>query len=142
VTGRTPPPRRLTEALRRYDPRIKSLVYALRTAVLDEISPCHEHMFAQKNKVVLLFAATDHVIEDCICQIHAFAKHVQLAFPRGVDLHDADGVLQGSGKAFRYLKLTKRADVEREDIRAFLQEARANETGLDVTRPARPTRPT
>ena len=134
MTGRKPP-RKLTEALRRYDPPIKSLVYALRTAVLDEISPCHEHMFAQKNKVVLLFAATDHVIEDCICQIHAFVKHVELAFPRGVDLHDASGVLQGRGKAFRYLKLTKRADVEREEIRAFVREARANEVGVTSPSP-------
>ena len=76
------PPRKLAELLRRYDPAVKSLAYALRTVILDEIAPCHERMFAQKNKVVMLFAATDHVIEDCICQIHVFVKYVQLAFPR------------------------------------------------------------
>ena len=124
------PPRKLTELLRRHDPDLTSLVYALRTMILDEIAPCHERMFAQKNKVVMLFAATDHVIEDCICQIHVFVKHVQLAFPRGIDLRDPTGVLQGSGKAFRHLKLTTRADLERAEIRTFLREARANEVGL------------
>lgn len=124
------PPRRLTGFLRRYDPAIKSLAYALRALTLDEIAPCHEHMFAQKNKVVMLFAATDHVIEDCICQIHVFVKHVELAFPRGIDLHDPGGVLLGGGKAFRYLKLTTRADLERAEIRMFLREARANEVGI------------
>jgi hypothetical protein len=125
VTSRTPP-RKLTASLRRHDPAIKSLAYALRSRILDEISPCHERMFAQKNKVVVLFAATDHAIEDCICQIHVFVKHVQLAFPRGVDLHDAGGVLQGSGKAFRHVKLTSRADVERPEIRSLLREASAS----------------
>jgi hypothetical protein len=129
VTSRRPP-RKLTELLRRYDPRLTSVAYALRALILDEISPCHEHLFAQKNKVVLLFAATDHVIEDCICQIHVFAKYVELAFPRGVDLQDPGTLLQGSGKAFRHLKLTTRADVERPEIRAFLREARANEVGF------------
>ena len=86
-------------------------------------------MFAQKNKVVMLFAATDHVIEDCICQVHVFVKYVQLAFPRGVDLHDPSGMLQGSGKAFRHLKLATRADLERAEIRTFVRESRANEIG-------------
>ena len=124
------PPRKLTELLRRYDPAVKSLAYALRTVILDEIAPCHERMFAQKNKVVMLFAATDRAIEDCICQIHVFVKYVQLAFPRGIDLHDPAGALQGSGKAFRHLKLTTRADLERAEIRPFLREARANEVGV------------
>ena len=124
------PTRKLTELLRRYDPRLKSVVYALRALILDEISPCHEHVFAQKNKVVLLFAATDHVIDDCICQIHVFVRYIELAFPRGVDLQDPGAVLQGSGKAFRYLKLTQRPDVERPEIRIWLREARANEAGF------------
>jgi len=128
VTSRKPP-RKLTGFLRRYDPAIKSLAYALRALILDEIAPCHEHMFAQKNKVVMLFAATDHVIEDCICQVHVFVKYVQLAFPRGVDLHDPSGMLQGSGKAFRHLKLATRADLERAEIRTFVRESRANEIG-------------
>ena len=123
------PPRTLTQFLRRYDPGLKSVAYALRTLILDEIAPCHEHTFAQKNKVVMLFAASDHVIEDCICQIHVFVKYVELAFPRGVDLRDPGGVLQGGGKAFRYLKLTRKSDVERPEIRTLLREARANETG-------------
>ncbi len=124
------PPRKLTDFLHRYDPALKSLAYALRTLILDEIAPCHEHMFAQKNKVVLLFAATNHVIEDCVCQVHVFVKYVELAFPRGVDLHDPSGVLQGSGKAFRHLKLTNRADLERPEIRRLLREAHANEVGV------------
>jgi hypothetical protein len=134
VTSRRPP-RKLTELLRRYDPGLKSVAYALRALILEEIAPCHEHMFGQKNKVVVLFAATDHVIEDCVCQIHVFVKYVELAFPRGVDLHDPGGALQGGGKAFRHLKLTERSDVERPEIRTWLREARANEVGL--TSPSR-----
>lgn len=96
------PPRRLTECLRRYDPVITWLTYAARALILDELAPCHEHMFV---------------------------RHVEFAFPRGVDLHDSGGVLRGSGKAFRHVKLTTRSDLERPEIRTLIREARANEVG-------------
>jgi hypothetical protein len=123
-------PRNLREVLQRCDPAVKSLALGLRDAVLEEIGPCHEHAFAMKNKAVLLFAASDRVLEDCICQIAVFAKHVTLAFPRGVDLHDPGAILQGAGKAFRHVRVTRRSDLQRPDIRALIRRAHANETGI------------
>jgi uncharacterized protein DUF1801 len=120
-------PRKLLGVLRRADPAVRSLAFGLRDVVLDEIAPCHEHAFAMKNKAMLLFAATDRVLEDCICQIAVFAKHVTLAFPRGVDLHDPDGILRGSGKAFRHVRVERPSDLQRPAIRALLRQARANE---------------
>src|SRR5436190_2721595 len=108
--------RKAVDAMRRADPAVKALALGLRRVILDEIAPCREHAFAQKNKAVLLFAASDRVIEDCICQIHVFTKYVVLAFPRGVDLTDSSGVLEGSGKTFRYLRVMKRADIDRPEI--------------------------
>ena len=95
----TRPPRELLEFLDRYDPGIQSLALGLRKVVHEEMAPCHEYIFEMRSKVVLLYGATERVIADGICNINVFARHVLLGFPRGTDLDDPAGVLQGAGKA-------------------------------------------
>ena len=77
-----------------------------------------------RSKVVLLYGATERVIEDGICNINVFARHVLLGFPRGTDLDDPRGVLQGTGKAMRHITLKKLSDLDRPEIRACLRQAR------------------
>src|SRR5438094_2054256 len=120
----TKPPRELLDFLYRYDPRIQSLALGLRKVVLEELAPCHEYIFAMRSKVVLLYGATEHVIRDGICQIGVFTRHVTLAFPRGADLTDAHGMLKGSGKAMRHLRLDRLSDLDRPELRAYIREAR------------------
>jgi hypothetical protein len=126
------PPPELLEFLRRYDPSVKTLALRLRQVILDEVAPCHEYIFAMRSKVVLLYGATTHVIDDGICQIGVFVKHVTLAFPRGTDLKDTYGVLRGTGKAMRHVRLTTLADLDRPEIRPYLRQARRL---AGVTRP-------
>jgi hypothetical protein len=120
----TQPPRELLEFLYRYDPAVQSLALGLRRVVVGEMAPCHEYIFAMRSKVVLLFSATERVVADCICSIHVFARHITLAFHRGKDLSDARGILQGSGKAMRHIRLMKLSELDRPEIRAYLREAR------------------
>jgi Domain of unknown function (DU1801) len=120
----TKPPRELGEFLFRYDPAIQSLALGLRTIVHDEMAGCHEYIFEMRSKVVLLFGATERVIADGICNIGVFRRHVTLGFPRGADLDDPAGALQGAGKAMRHLALAKLSDLDRPEIRAFLRKAR------------------
>jgi hypothetical protein len=63
-----------------------------------------------------------------------FRRHVTLGFPRGTDLSDPAGVLQGTGKTMRHITLEKRSDLERPEIRAFLRKARQH-AGLNRARP-------
>src|SRR5207247_11151774 len=51
--------------------------------------------------------ATERVIAHGICNIHVFARHVLLGFPRGTDLDDPAGVLQGTGKGMRHIIVKK-----------------------------------
>jgi len=120
----TRPPRELLEFLHRYAPAIQSLALGVRTVVHQELAPCHEYIFEMRSKVVLLYGATEHVIVDGICQIGVFARHVTLAFPRGADLHDPAGILEGSGKGMRHIRVKKLSDLDRPEIRAFLRQAR------------------
>ena len=118
------PPNELLDFLCRYDPSIQTLALGLRKVAIKEMAPCHEYIFEMRSKVVLLYGTTERVIKDCICGIHVFVKHVTLTFHRGTDLKDAKGVLQGTGKAMRHIRLKEPSDVDRPDIRAFLRQAR------------------
>jgi hypothetical protein len=120
------PPRELLEFLFRYDPAVQSLALGLRKVVHEEMAPCHEYIFEMRSKVVLLYGATEHVIADGICNIGVFARHVILGFPRGINLNDPAGVLQGSGKAMRHVTLNKLSDLDRPEIRLYLRQARRN----------------
>ena len=81
-------------------------------------------IFAMRSKVVLLYGATERVIADGICNIGVFTRHVTLGFPRGADLKDPAGVLQGTGKAMRHITVKKLSELDRPEIRAFLRQAR------------------
>ena len=120
----TRPPRELLEFLRRHDPAVQSLALGLRKVVHEEMTPCHEYIFEMRSKVVLLYGATERVIEDGICHISVFARHVNLGFPRGADLDDSAGALQGTGKAMRHITLKTLSDLDRPDVRQYLRRAR------------------
>jgi hypothetical protein len=120
----TPPPRELLDFLRRYDTAIQSLALGVRTVVHEELAPCHEYIFEMRSKVVLLFSATERVIADGVCNIGVFPRHVTLAFPRGADFSDPAGILQGTGKGMRHVRLRALADLDRPEIRRFLRQAR------------------
>lgn len=120
----TKPPRELLDFLFRYDSAVQSLALGLRTVVHEEMAPCHEYIFEMRSKIVLLYGATERVIADGICNIGVFARHVTLGFPRGTDLRDAAGILQGTGKAMRHITLKKLSDLDRPYIRAYLRQAR------------------
>jgi uncharacterized glyoxalase superfamily protein PhnB len=127
------PPRELLEFLDKYDRTVQSLALGLRRVVHQELAPCHEYIFAMRSKVVLLYGATERVIDDGICHINVFVHHVNLGFSRGTDLDDRGGMLRGTRKAMRHISLKTLADLQRSEIRLLLQAARRN-AGLTRTR--------
>ena len=130
------PPVELLEFLYRYDSPIQSLALALRKVVLDEMAPCHEYIFEMRSKVVLVYAATERVIADGICNIGVYRRHVLLGFFHGADLKDPRGLLEGSGKGMRHLSLRALSELERAEIRTFLRLARRH---AGLSRPRRRT---
>ena len=120
----TKPPPELLAFLYRYDAHIQSLALGVRTVVHEELAPCHEYIFEMRSKVVLLYGATERVIADGICNVGVFARHVTLAFPRGIELADPERLLQGTGKAMRHVRLNRLSDLDQPHIRRYLREAR------------------
>ena len=50
-------------------------------------------------------------------------SHVTLGLARGASLPDPDGLLEGSGKVHRHVKLRTVADVDRPELRALMESA-------------------
>ena len=109
------PPPELLEFLWRYEPAVKELALGLRQLVHEEMMPCHEYIFAMRSKVVLLYGATERVVDDGICHINVFARHVNLGFSRGTELEDSGGILRGSGVLPHLRQLVLGLLVERRD---------------------------
>lgn len=59
------------------------------------------------------------------CGVFAYRQHVSLEFSQGHALRDVDGVLQGTGRLRRHIKLATPADVEAPHVADFIRQAAA-----------------
>jgi uncharacterized protein DUF1801 len=119
-------PAELTGLLRRYEPDVQTVAISLRSVVLGETGPCHEMVLQvyRNNVVSILYSTTEKMMKDNICLIVVYRDHVNLMFPRGVDLKDPRGLLEGSGKAMRHVKMLSVGDVDRPGVRALVSQAK------------------
>lgn len=58
-----------------------------------------------------------------VCYVSAFTRHVNLGFFRGAELDDPEGLLEGSGKRLRHVKLRPGEPWPRASLRALVREA-------------------
>jgi hypothetical protein len=67
------------------------------------------------------------------CYIGAHAEHVNLGFYYGADLSDPEGLLEGTGKKLRHIKVRDIGDVDRPALRQLVQLSfDERKTALDV----------
>ena len=132
-------PQELIELLRRYEPDVRSIALATRKAVLAEVGPCHESMLpVYGNTVVSIsYSTTEKRMKDNVCLVVIYRDHVNLMFPRGVDLNDPKGLLEGAGKAMRHVKMRTVADVSRPGVRELLAQAKRRPGLAKPTKPGR-----
>ena len=130
-------PRELTDLLRRYDPGVQAVATATRAAVLDEIGACYETIFQvyTNTAISILYSTTEKRMKDNICLIVVYRDHVNLMFPRGVDMEDPRGLLEGAGKAMRHVKMRTAADTKRPGVRDLIREAMKRP---DLGKPVKP----
>ena len=57
------------------------------------------------------------------CYISVHKSHIDLGFNYGSELPDPEGLLQGTGKLFRHLKITTPEDLARPAVRRLLETA-------------------
>ena len=58
-----------------------------------------------------------------LCYLQATKKHINLGFFKGDQLHDPEGLLEGSGKSMRHIKIHGPNDVTHASVADLLRQA-------------------
>src|SRR5262245_58973487 len=126
-------PKDLLDLLKRYDRGIQELTLTLREIVLEELAPCHETI-VEVYMISIVYSSTEKLMKTGICYIGVLKDHVNLGFHNGASLRDPYGLIEGTGKRMRHIKIRHMDDVLNPAIRMYLQQAaeRAGHETVDV----------
>lgn len=108
------------EFLAEYPAEVQSIAMKVRLLVR-EVMPDALEIVDVPAKMIAY--GTENSYKGMICVISPYAKHVNLGFARGTSVPDPAGLLEGTGKRARHVKLKSLEDVERPEVRALLEAA-------------------
>lgn len=118
---------------------VVELALAARKSVLKAASGCSEFV-GETYAVLNLFSFTGKHSQAFI-HIATYANHVNLGFNHGMDLDDADGLLEGTGKKIRHVRLKAKSVLRTQPIKDLIANAVAHARELaeskDGIQPAR-----
>jgi len=66
------------------------------------------------------------VTDAAFAYVNAFTSHVNVGFFRGAELADPDGLLEGTGKVMRHVKLSPERDVDASALAKLIDAAYAD----------------
>ena len=104
-----------------YSPDVRAVAMQARQLVLSVVPDATEHVDTG-NKVVVY--ATGGRMAEMVSYISAHKAHVNIGL-RGADLPDPAGLMEGTGKQLRHVKLRTPEDVNNPALRALLETALA-----------------
>lgn len=108
----------LEDFLAGFAPQVRNLALALRDLVFEIEPDCIEQIDIPAHLLAYGYAKT---YTHLICVIILYKDYANLGFPRGVDLPDPEGFLDGTGKRARHVKVYELSQVETPEIAALLQ---------------------
>jgi hypothetical protein len=108
------------ELLAAYDPSIREIALKAREVVLATLPDVIEMIDVPAHMIGYGYEQT---YKGTICAIALHKAHVNLMFGKGTELSDPEGLLEGTGKKARHVKLTTPGDIERAAVVALLNEA-------------------
>jgi hypothetical protein len=120
----TPPSDQLLQYLSSYDLKVGELALALRSMILSEVPGALE-ILNRTYAVSMTYSFTSKWTEG-FCMVVVYPHHVNLGFHRGAEFDDADGVLEGTGKIMRHIKVRTLEDLKKPYLRRFIRAAVSN----------------
>lgn len=109
------------DAIARSGPSAQSLARALR-ALIAAVHPTLVEV-PWPNQQITGIGVGPKKQSEHYCYIGAFADYVNLGFNYGADLPDPQGLLEGTGKKFRHVKIRHQRELERPALRKLIQAA-------------------
>ena len=135
-----PPGEELIRLLSEFDLKVGELALALREIILEELPPATERIF--RAYALVFWYSLSGKMADAFCTIVVNRGHVNLMFNRGAELADSNGLLVGSGKIIRHLKVKRPEDLKQPHLRKFIRAAIKHAKSIAAARPReRLTRP-
>ena len=111
-----------------FESRIAELALATRKLVIEEAPDSTELIYDAYNAVATGYGFTGRP-SDCFIHIAVYAKWVNLGFHRGSELPDPKGILQGTGRLIRHIRISEPEDLAEPAVRAFVKQAIARAKG-------------
>ena len=111
--------------LAKSSPEVRSIARRARQVVLEE-HPGAKELVDLPDGLLAFGPANEGVgirMRDLVIGLIPHAKWVNAQFANAVDLPDPAGLLEGTGKRIRHVKLRSAADAERAEFRELLREA-------------------
>ena len=103
-----------------YDPQVGALAGQLRILILETLPGMIEQVDPPSKIIAYGY---DRTYKGLVCAIAPQKTYVNLMFSRGADLADPAGLLEGTGKRARHIKVRKQENAERPELRALLLAA-------------------
>jgi hypothetical protein len=119
-----------------YGPQVQAIVWKLRDLVLDVFPEAVEHIFSPAR---LLGYGLDSTYRGTVCVVMPLKTGVNLGLPWGIELPDAAGLLVGTGKRARHVRISNIQEAERPAVLDLLQTApgalawQLRQPGLNMT---------
>jgi hypothetical protein len=110
--------------IKSYPEPVHLIAKQLREIILSELTATRE-MVDMPSKIIAYGASAKYA--DLICAIAPYPKYVNLMFSRGASMPDPDGILKGTGKKARHIRVEEMTNEMGERIRKYLRLTVLNE---------------
>lgn len=110
----------LHDLLDGFDQEVQHLCMSVRARILEFVPDAREKVRRGYNSLAYGF---DDSMNQEFASIVLHAGHVNLQLHRGTDLPDPEGLLEGTGKAMRHVKIRSVETVQSEDVRRLIESA-------------------
>ena len=108
-----------------YPDAVRELARSARALILTVMPNTVEQLDPPAN---LIAYGLDRSYKGLICSITLHKLHINLMFAQGASLPDPQGLLQGTGKLARHVRIERLADLEAPEIRCLLETAHQHKT--------------
>ena len=119
------PAKQLAGFIANYDPSVAKLARQCRSTLRKRLPTAIEQVYDNYQFLAIGYCTTERT-SDCICSLAVSPKGVSLSFYYGASLEDPDGVLQGTGKQNRFVRLETARTLENPSVEQLIAAAIAN----------------
>jgi len=118
----TTPEKQLAGFIAKFTPEVGALIRSTRKKMRERLPRATELVYDNYNFFVIGFGPNERP-SDAIFSIAAHARGVNLCFLQGAGLPDPKGLLRGSGRVVRNIRLESATTLDRPEVRALIQVA-------------------